>query len=155
MDRGLLDDPFLVVTERKVDGIVLRNSLNEISVEERRTDGLETITRDTFAPPLEKEAQPIGGTRLARTEQQKREDFISRVTFSLVGGVFLVAPMWLMVLHNTKYTALVSTTVFVIAAGIMAAWKLDQPIAVLSTTAAYAAVLVVFVGTNTVASPSP
>lgn len=56
MDCGLLDDPFLVVTERKVDGIVLRNLLNEISVEERRTNGLETITRDTFAPLLKKEA---------------------------------------------------------------------------------------------------
>lgn len=156
VDRGILDDPFVVVTERVIDGAVLRSLLNnEISAEQRKADGLETITKETFAPPLEKESQPIGGTRLARTEKQKTEDFISRVVFSLVGGVFLVAPMWLMVLHNTKYTALISTSVFVIAAGVVAAWKLEQPIAVLSTTAAYAAVLVVFVGTNTASSPSP
>lgn len=55
-----------------------------------------------------------------------------------------------MVLHNTKYTALVSTTVFVVTWVIDAAVTLSDPIAVLSTTAGYTAVLVVFVGENTV-----
>ena len=153
VSRGI-DDPFVVITERLVDGGVLRSLLNRVPEEERKKDGLEAITKDTFAAPVEKSAQPIGGTRLAKTQKQRTEAFINRVLFSLVGGVFLVAPMWLMVLHNTKFTALISTTVFVLASGILAAWKLDQPIAVLSTTAAYAAVLVVFVGTNTAASLS-
>ena len=45
-----------------------------------------------------------------------------------------------MVLYNTKYTALVSTTVFVVTWGIDAAVTLSDPIAVLATTAGYAAV---------------
>lgn len=143
-----LDDPFIVITERLVDASVFRSLLNTVPEEQRRTDGLESVTEKTFAPPVEKTPQPIGGTRLERTQKQKTEEFFKRLAFSLVGGVFLIAPMWLMVLHNTKYTALVATSVSVVLCGMVTAWKLEQPHTVLSTTAAYAAVLVVFVGTN-------
>ena len=74
----------------------------------------------------------------------------------LEGGVFLVGPMWLMVLQNELYTTLISTTGFVFGFGLVlslvptfvdgAKVGLDT---VMSATAAYAAVLVVFVGTTT------
>jgi hypothetical protein len=54
-----------------------------------------------------------------------------------------------MVMHKTHYTALASTTVFVSVFGLMMALVLDKLMDVLSSTAAYAAVLVVFVGLNT------
>lgn len=107
-----------------------------------------------LAPPTETESRAIGGTRTVSTQKEKTEAFFKRVVFSLVGGVFLVGPMWIMVLVNTQYTSLISTSVFVFVSGLVASWKLDEPIAVLSVTAAYAAVLVVFVGTNTPPSSS-
>lgn len=54
--------------------------------------------------------------------------------------------MWLMVLHRTLYTALVSTTVFVVIFALAMALFLDGLKDVLSSTAAYSVVLVVFVG---------
>jgi hypothetical protein len=68
------------------------------------------------------------------------------VLAAIVGGIFLIGPMWLMVLHKTRTTALVSTTVFVVVFGLIMALFLDKMMDVLSRTAAYAAVLIVFVG---------
>jgi hypothetical protein len=53
-----------------------------------------------------------------------------------------------MVLHQTRVTILVTTSVCALAFGLVAAYVLEKPFDVLSTTAAYAAVLVVFVGTS-------
>lgn len=151
-----LDDPFLVLSERWIDAQVLKSLLDMIPPEKRKEDGLDALSEknglvSSFAPPIEKGPEPIGGTRGERTQKQKTEDFLTRLAFSVIGGIFLVAPMWLMVLNNTKYTALVTTSVSVLLWGMATAWKLEGgPLAVLSTTAAYAAVLVVFVGTNTV-----
>ena len=75
--------------------------------------------------------------------------FRQRLAMAAVGAAFLIAPMWLMVLHNTLYTALVSTTVFVMVFGLVMALRLDKLMDVMSATAAYAAVLVVFVGLTT------
>lgn len=153
VERGI-NDPFIVTTEKQVDTVVLISQLGNIPIEELEKDGLIEINHDTFAPPVEKEPLPIGGTRMATTQAQKNKDFITRLVFSFVGGIFLVGPMWLMVLHNTHYTALISTSVFVFVCGVLTAINLGDPISVLSTTAAYAAVLVVFVGTNTASSQS-
>ena len=58
--------------------------------------------------------------------------------------------MWLMVLwFNTLYTSLIATTLFVALFGLLMASVLEKPIDVMSSTAAYAAVLVVFVGLTT------
>ena len=67
---------------------------------------------------------------------------------AISGGVFLVAPMLIMVLHPTLVTSLVTSFVFVFVFSVTAAYFLDKPFDVLSGTAAYAAVLVVFVGTS-------
>lgn len=67
----------------------------------------------------------------------------------MVGGIFLIAPMWLMALHNTLYTSLIATTVCVALFGLLMASVLEKPTDVMSSTAAYAAVLVVFVGLTT------
>jgi hypothetical protein len=139
----------VVITERWLDASVLRTALKKAPVESLREDGFGVIDEKTFAEPWEEKGEPIGGTRQERTRKQKTEAFIKRLALSLAGVFFLIGPMWLMVLHNTKYTALVSTTVFVVTWGIGAALTLSDPISVLSTTAGYAAVLVVFVGTNT------
>ncbi len=53
--------------------------------------------------------------------------------------------MWLMVLHKTLYTALISTTVLVATFRVVMAVFLDRLKDVLLSTAAYSAVLVVFI----------
>ena len=128
---------------------MLRVLLDRITEEKRKKEGLETVI---FASPLEKSAQPIRGTRTETTQKEKTKNFLNRLIMSLVGGAFLVGPLWLMLLHNTHYTALITTFVLVFVCRVMTAWRLENPIAVLSTTAAYAAVLVVFVGVNTASS---
>lgn len=153
-----LDDPFVATSERRIDAQVFKTLLNTVPPDKRKSDGLEELfIQDglvtSIAPPIEKGPEPIGGTRVERTQQQKTQDFLSRLSFAVMGGIFLIAPMWLMVLVNTKYTALATTSVSVLLWGMATAWKLEGgPLAVLSTTAAYAAVLVVFVGTNTSSS---
>lgn len=68
---------------------------------------------------------------------------------ALFGGLVLVGPMLIMTLHPTKVTVLVTASVFVLRAAIVLAWKMEgaQNKDIMAATAAYAAVLVVFVGT--------
>jgi hypothetical protein len=101
-----------------------------------------------LVPPVEKEPTAIGGTRNKMNKKQKTEAFLQRTVVSFIGGAFLVVPMWIMVVTASQLASLVSTSVFVFVWGLMAAYALSDPIAVLSTTAAYAAVLVVFVGSR-------
>ncbi|KAL6876798.1 hypothetical protein J3F83DRAFT_727126 [Trichoderma novae-zelandiae] len=151
VDRGL-HDPFLIKSERKVDAAILHAELLRIPLDKwekhlslQFTDGKENFN---FVPPIEREPTAIGGTRTEMTRKQWTEDFLRRVMFSVVGGAFLVVPMWLMIKLSSQSASLITTTVFVFGSGIAAAYALDNPIAVVSTTAAYAAVLVVFVGTS-------
>ena len=67
---------------------------------------------------------------------------------ALVGGLFLIGPMLIMVTVNTLVASLVVTSACVVLFGLVMAWRLEKPFDVLSATAAYAAVLVVFVGTS-------
>lgn len=75
--------------------------------------------------------------------------FKDRVLLAAVGGAFLVGPMWLMVLQSGLYTTLITTTVSVAGFGILMAYFLEEGKDVLGSTAAYATVLVVFVGAST------
>jgi hypothetical protein len=102
-----------------------------------------------FAIPDEKYSGAIGGNRVAMSRSKKRKEFWKHVGASLVAGGFLIAPMWLMVLHNTLYTALVGTSVLVLLCGLVSAKMLDGLNDVVTVTAGYAAILVVFVGANT------
>lgn len=74
----------------------------------------------------------------------------SRLGMALGGGVALVAPMLIMVLHPAKLTAILTTSLCVLGVAIgLAVFMIDsQPKDVLACTAGYAAVLVVFVGTG-------
>lgn len=59
------------------------------------------------------DGSPIGGTRNANTRVVLSVSFRRRLLIAGLGGIFLVAPMWLMVLHQTTYTSLIATTVCV------------------------------------------
>ncbi|KAF2236942.1 hypothetical protein EV356DRAFT_530455 [Viridothelium virens] len=148
-----LKDPFVVTSKRFVDADLIRSALRSIP-EDRRDANLSKI--GSLYPPLETSAEPIGGTRHAALRDKRVKTFLFQLGMAAIGGGFLLAPMWLMVLHSTQYTALITTSVCVILFGISMAWVLDQTMNVLSVTAAYAAVLVVFVGaTNPTTGPRP
>lgn len=92
-----------------------------------------------------------GGCKDRRfTRQRQLEALLNRIKMALFGGVVVVAPMLIMALHRTLLTTLLTTSLFVLAVGLILAWSMDsgEPKDILTATAAYAAILVVFVGTT-------
>jgi len=87
---------------------------------------------------------------LKQGKTKKLAQFFSRLAMALFGGLALIVPMLIMSLHQSRLTALVTTSVFVIAVGAILAWWMDdaQDKDIVAATAAYAAVLVVFVGVS-------
>ena len=81
---------------------------------------------------------------------QRTGEFLSRLRMALFGGASLIAPMLIMRLHPTLLTELVTTSVFILAVGVVLAWYMKdaQKRDILAATATYAAVLVAFVGTT-------
>jgi hypothetical protein len=76
--------------------------------------------------------------------------FIPRLKMAVFGGLIFLIPMMIMVLHPTKLTALLTTIICVLSVAVSLSFRsYARPIDILSATAAYAAVLVVFVGTST------
>ncbi|KAJ8128174.1 hypothetical protein O1611_g5462 [Lasiodiplodia mahajangana] len=71
-----------------------------------------------------------------------------RFSMSIVGGVALIGPVLLMVLHKTIVTDLVTTSVaVVVVSALLTVFSSATPEMLLNTITAYTAVLVVFVGT--------
>jgi hypothetical protein len=72
--------------------------------------------------------------------------FLRRFSAALFGGITLIGPMLLMVLHKDKATDLLTTSVAVFLFAIVVAYFSDAaPEMIVSIVAAYATVLVVFV----------
>jgi len=132
--RDLKIDPFRITGEGKLDRTILNTNLYGI-VNSHMGDPREVRRWDEHIRPIIR----------SRTDNWYKRLF-ARITVSAVGAGFLIGPMWLMMLNTGLYAALISTSVFVVIFGIMMAYVLDEHINVLSSTAAYAAVLVVFVG---------
>lgn len=133
-----------------------------------RTDG--DISRDLFvlssAKPLSCKLM-LGKTIIEENVSEPRQDWeilpgwqrrelfrkrtwrarSERFGMAIFGGVALIAPMLLMVLHRDRTTALTTTSVSTLLfAVIVANFTTSQPEAAVGAVAAYAAVLVVFVG---------
>ena len=75
--------------------------------------------------------------------------FWKRFYFAMFGGIAPVGPMLLMVFYKHRLTSLltVSVSVFVFGLG-MAKYSTANPEGIMAAVAAYAAVLIVFVGTS-------
>lgn len=91
-------------------------------------------------------------------DQQRRRDWVSetraRFFMSILGGLLLIVPMLIMTLHKSQTISLVTVPAAVlIFAIVIAAASTAKPHEVLGATAAYAAVLVVFVGTSITTNP--
>ena len=84
------------------------------------------------------------------TDRQKFDRFVRRLLTALFGGLALIAPMLIMRLHPTLLTQLLTTSLFILAFGCTLAWFLENADEsfIAAASAAYAAVLVVFVGAS-------
>lgn len=128
-------DPFLISTRSFLQGMIL---------EDTNLLGRDYRAKDNDDPQL-----PIG-SRPSLRMLRDTEEFIKGFAFALFGGLSLLAPMILMVLHKDILTTLLTVSVSVLLfAFIVALWLADaSPSTVVVTVAAYSAVLVVFVGAS-------
>jgi len=88
--------------------------------------------------------------REIRLDREKQNAFLERLWMGIFGGIALIGPMLLMVLHRDRNTSIITTSVATVIFAILlalAARGLGGK-DVLAATAAYAAVLVVFVGAS-------
>lgn len=96
-----------------------------------------------------RELDPLG-----REKRSQKTALTERIIMATFGGVALIAPMLIMTLHSSRNTSLITTSlatfIFALVLAIGATNSAGKD--VLTATAAYAAVLVVFVGTNTTGS---
>lgn len=159
-------DPYIVTTEKVDDSILIQEFMMNLNDErDRRFDQIrdddaydQPVTKleqdleflsDPLSRPADKaKLELFAGSRNMMNRQDIIKAFLERISMALLGGAFLIAPMLIMVLHDTRLTALFTSSAFVVSFGVAISFYLDKPFDVLSGTAAYAAVLVVFVGTN-------
>jgi hypothetical protein len=129
-------DPFCISDKGEWTSQVMKNSMaNGIY----GGGGVETL-KTLRAGFLER-------NRMIRDRRHKA--FLLRFLMALFGGVALIGPMILMVLHHDRNTSLSTTSVAVFLFAIVVACFSDAgPEATTGAVAAYAAVLVVFVGTG-------
>ena len=85
-----------------------------------------------------------------REERSQKRAFTQRIVMALFGGAAVIAPMLIMTLHPSRNTSLITVSLatffFALLLAIVAKDSAGKD--VLGATAAYAAVLVVFVGTS-------
>jgi hypothetical protein len=81
--------------------------------------------------------------------------FSSRFLMAMFGGIALIAPTLIMALYPSRNTSLITTSIatFLFASVLALGAKDSSGKDVLAATAAYAAVLVVFIGTSLSATP--
>ena len=83
--------------------------------------------------------------------KRRKRGLLNRMAMSTFGGLTLIVPMLIMVLDPRKLVSVVTTSVFTLAVGLILAIWMDEAESkdMIAATAAYAAVLVVFVGAGT------
>lgn len=164
--RGTNSDPFLVSTKKSHERILLQQSARKWRSDAEGTrwggnpdmflfddfdadmDRFNHISKLT-SPLDETNWNLFGGSRNMMNKKEALERFFQRVGMACIGGAFLIGPMLVMSLHQTRFTALLTSSICVFGFGLVMAIFLDKQFDVLSATAAYAAVMVVFVGTST------
>lgn len=146
--NGVKDDD-VESLRRLIDALfhleLLRSSQRDTTLKLLRNDlplVLKTATPDgeglsAMDPELEKDWQAL-------------KELAKKIGMAVFGGLSLLVPMLIMVLHPTLLTVLGTTSVFVLVVGILLAVTMRETERkdIVAATVAYAAVLVVFVGTG-------
>lgn len=139
--RGYDDDPFILRTSRTLDRDVLKDA--GLVPGHLLPSGQLPLAEDAQDPQLRTRGRNINN-EIARSRSR-----VSRVLLAAAGGLSLIGPMLIMANVLGKVASLVTTCVSMLIFVIFIAFFTELgPNEVLGTTAAYAAVLVVFVGTS-------
>lgn len=142
-------DPFRATGEYYTDKLALERILADTGL---RSDfeGLELqnysshLRWETLDPDAPRAT--ILGNRTANVNVLATRAFYWRLGIAGLSAAFLLGPMWMMAYSPKRATALWGTTSCVLVFGLVMASWLERDAEVMSNTAAYAAVLVVFVG---------
>jgi hypothetical protein len=134
-------DPFLLKSSNLLQRLAMQDAgvIPDLVLPEGRLP----VARDRFEPQLP------GMSRTVAHRASESEQLWVRFAMASAGGLVLIVPMLIMANLETNTASLVTTSIamFLFAAGITFGTQL-KPDQVLGATAAYAAVLVVFVGTS-------
>lgn len=144
-------DPFLITTKTRLGFMLLREH-NMIPAPEDGHNALRRVQNkiDEDYEWNKKRCILPEDSRSQRQREVERAELLQRLWMGVAGGLALIVPMLIMVLHRDLITTLlvasVSTLLF---AGVLALRGQGlKGETVLSAVAAYAAVLVVFVGAS-------
>ncbi|KAK3332607.1 hypothetical protein B0T19DRAFT_482846 [Cercophora scortea] len=136
-------DPFLVTSTRMIDHDIIKELLGDMVGESpMAARNMASLSEAKIDRKL------FGGSRTLTNKRTSLKGFLQRLSMAILGGAFLIAPMHLMVFRPDRVSTLATSSAFVLAFGVVMSFYLDKPFDVLSGTAAYAAVLVVFVGAS-------
>ena len=148
---GRKKDPFVMQSSKCLEAAILREHLS--GIRPTVVQNAQYNFDSSFAGPKHTEnPEYVGGYRTKTNQETKLKAFSVRLAMAAIGWAFIVGSILVMVLHSSRIKALCTTSVYVLASGVSVARALEKPFDVLSATAAYAAVLVVFVGTTTAPS---
>jgi VIT1/CCC1 family predicted Fe2+/Mn2+ transporter len=137
-------DPFIITSEKPLDlKLMFEAGLRTASDRANERIQMAIDKDDVILPPV-----PYRTRKYHKRDVSFRE-FWTRFYMAFFGGLALVGPMLIMVLYKRRYTPIVtvSVSVFLFAVAV-AAFSPEKPTTVLGVVAAYAAVLVVFLGTS-------
>ncbi|KAK0616196.1 hypothetical protein B0T14DRAFT_567817 [Immersiella caudata] len=143
------EDPFHISTLNLLDLCSMRDA-NLVPMEDGPTFGI-LFSKAANKRDYEDGFNILpGASRHDRHNVTTRRDYLERLGMGLAGGLALIIPMLIMVLQKDLVTTLVTTSVatMLFAGGLALLGTRLKGETVLASVAAYAAVLVVFVGTS-------
>lgn len=135
-------DPFYLMYSRWCDWAIMKPVVNKLYKSDKE---MMEIPRD------HEDAGMIGDARAWTKERARNASFYKRFWFGLAGGLALIAPMLLILLHHDRVTALATASVATVLFAVTMAFYHEadaSPLALVGATAAYSAVLIVLVGTK-------
>ena len=139
--RGLEGDPFLMMTSREMEWQAMKRA----NILPETLDQLLAVSEDTRDPLLFGASPPRNYTNRKAARAQQLAGFLMAV----FGSLALILPVIIMVLVPGRATSIAVTSVCTIGfAAILAVVSKLDPEKILGVTAAYSAVLVVFVGAS-------
>ncbi|OBT94061.1 hypothetical protein VE01_07149 [Pseudogymnoascus verrucosus] len=136
-------DPFYLMYSRWCDWAIMKPVVKKLYKSTTKT--MMEAPRDYADPEM------IGDARAWTKKRARDASFYKRFWFGLAGGLALIAPMLLILLHHDRVTALATASVATVFFAVTMAFYHEadaSPLAPVGATAAYSAVLIVLVGTK-------
>ncbi|KAK6397065.1 hypothetical protein LTR65_007564 [Meristemomyces frigidus] len=143
-NNGFDNDPFLLMSSKQIERDMMENHGLMQWVEQRQDLPVALDSKHPGLPGVGRTAR-IHAAQCQNRRIRRKLNMLS----ALAGGLALIVPMVIMKLVPGKICSLVTTCSFVFGFAVAIALLSDlRPNEILGVTAAYAAVLVVFVGTT-------